>query len=156
MNNLDDDKFNHRWWLNPMDSKQLTNRDRQNVKSFNHWILIWGVAFFGVIWFIKPIRGNLDATPIWYFLIAFSPIVATLFLIRAFVRFYRQTNDEYIQKLNVESLAIGFAVAFFMGICFEVLEAVFVPTEIPVGLVNVGLVLGYFISYVVLCRKNNV
>lgn len=155
MNNVDDDeKFNRKWWLNPMDSKQLSDGDRRNAKLINLWIVIAALLYAGVVKIVKLFEGGVDEWPIWFWLFMFSPIVATIFLIHALYRFCRDTKDELLKRVTYESLSIGFAVAFFIHICSFVAKVVVGPFELHGILTFWGLVLGYFIGFVLLCRKN--
>lgn len=151
MKNIDDDdRVKRKWWSNPMapyDLPELRDSDRQRAKSFNHWLLVWGVMLFGVFLGMKPLPGGLEATPAWRFLLVFSPIVATIFLIRAFLRFFHETKDELIRKIHYDSLAIGFAVAFFLGICFGLSAVIVGPSAIAGPFTWGAMFLAYIISY---------
>ncbi len=151
-------KFKKKWWLHPMDPEnlvELNDRDRRNAKRYNHWLLIWGVTFFGTLIALKPLAGGVDATPIWRLLLAFSSIVPGVFLVRSFIRFFGETKDQLLKKVHYESLAVGFLFAFFLGICFA-LSAVIVGGSVKAGPVMFsGLLAGYFINLALMYRKYN-
>ena len=149
-----DDNFNRKWWLNPMESEQLSEGDKRNTKRFKLWILVWGVLFFSVGKFGGTFAGGVDEMPIWFWPVLVSPVIAAIFLILALARFCRETTDELLRRITYESLSIGFAVGFFVFVCIGVAKTVVGPFALEGYLTFLGLVLGYFISYVILCRKN--
>ena len=152
-------KLKRKWWLHPMDPEnlvELSDRDRRNAKSYNHWILVWGVMFFGAVVGLEPLPGGIDATPMWRILLAFSPIVPGIFLIRSFIRLFRETKDELIRKIHYEALAMGFLFAFILGMCFA-LSAVIVSESVKAGpTMFSGLLVGYFLGLTLKYRKHNV
>lgn len=160
MTNIDEDnKFKQKWWLHPMDPEnliELSDSDRRNAKSFNLWLLGWGIMFFGTILCMEPLPGGVEATPIWRMLIALSPLVPSIFLIRAFIRLFSEMKDELIKKVHYEALASGFLFAFFLGTCFG-LSAIIIGASVKAGpFMFVGLLAGYFISLILKYRKYNV
>ena len=157
-NRNNDGQFKRKWWLHPMDPENiagLSDRDRRNAKRYNQWLFIWGVMFFGAIHALDPLPGGISATPVWRVLLAFSPIIPGIFLIRAFIRLFGETKEELIRKIHIESLAVGFLCAFVIGMCFA-LSAIIVGESVVAGPVMfVGLLAGYFVSLTLKYRKYN-
>ncbi|HSR87901.1 MAG TPA: hypothetical protein VLL07_03015, partial [Pontiella sp.] len=105
---------------------------------------------------LAPLPGGMEETPVWRLLLALSPLVPAVFLIRAFIRLFREMKDELIRRTYYEALAGGFLSAFFLGMCFE-LSAVIVGASVMAGpIMFAGLLAGYFISLVAAHRKYNV
>jgi hypothetical protein len=112
--------------------------------------------FFGTVLCLEPLPGGIGSTPVWRLLLAFSPIVPGIFLIRAFIRLFGGMEDELIKRIHYEALAVGFLFAFFLGMCFG-LSAVIVGGTVSAGpIMFMGLLLGYFISLALKYRKHNV
>lgn len=155
----DNNNFKKKWWLHPLDPEniaELKPRDRQNAKSFNHWILVWAIMFFGIINVMEPLSGGIEATPAWRILLAFSPLISGIFLIRAFFRFLSETKDELIREIHYQALAVGFLLAFIIGMSFA-LTAVIIGASVNAGpLMFSGLLVGYFLSLGLQYRKYNV
>ena len=112
--------------------------------------------FFNIVLGMEPLPGGIDATPVWRLLLVFSPIIASIFLVRAFVRLIRELKDELIKKMHFEALAVGFLIAFFLGMCFD-LSAVIIGGSLKAGpLMFAGLIGGYFVALILSYRKYNV
>lgn len=142
--------------MDPENLVELTDSDRRKAKSYNHWLLIWAVMFFGVAVGMEPLPGGIETTPVWRLLLAFSPVIPGILMVRAFIRFFSNTTDELIRKIHFEALAIGFLFAFSLGMCFE-LSAVIVGGSVRAGpIIFSGLLIGYVISLTLQYRKHSV
>jgi hypothetical protein len=97
--------------------------------------------------------GDADAARSWRLLPAILAAATTVFLIRAYVRFYIATKDELTRKVHYESLAVGFGAAFFLGVGFAVLKPITGSLEIAAPMTWVVMLLSYFVSYYLLLNK---
>lgn len=152
-------KFKSKWWLHPMDPEnlvELSDSDKKNAKNYNRWLLIWGVMFFCVVNIMEPLPGGIEVTPVWRWLLAFSPLVSGIFFVRAFVRFFTEVKDDLIRNIHYKALAIGFVSAFFIGMCFALSAVIFGSMVFSGPLMFTGLIAGYFISLTLSYRKHNV
>lgn len=139
--------------MDPENLMELSDEDRRNAKRFNHWMLIWGIMFFGVIHGMEPVQGGMQATPVWKWGLIFSPLIAGIFLVRAFKRLFGDTQDELIRHIHFGGLAVGFLFAFFIGMFFS-LSALMVGASLKAApLMFAGLLAGYFLTIVVQYRK---
>ncbi|MDN4503961.1 hypothetical protein QX776_16230 [Alteromonadaceae bacterium BrNp21-10] len=159
MANLEEDnKFKQKWWLHSMDPEnlaELSDSDRRNAKSFNGWLFIWGIVFFGVVIFMEPLSGGIETTPVWRFLLASSPLALGIFLVHAFIRMIRGFHDELLIKIYYEALATGFLFAFFIGMCFS-LSAPIIGASLKAGpFMLCGLIAGYYAGLTLKYRKYN-
>jgi hypothetical protein len=146
------------WWkyeIAPESLEELSDSDRRNAKSLNHWILVWGIVFFGIVLGTEPLLGNIEVALVWRLLPACSAILMTIFLIRAYIIFYRETKDELLRKIHYMSLAVGFGAAFFLGACFGVLATIFGNLEIARPLTFAGMLIAYFTSHALFIHRNH-
>ncbi|MBX2859049.1 MAG: hypothetical protein KTR17_10330 [Cellvibrionaceae bacterium] len=155
----DSDKYKRKWWANPIDPEhivELSDDDRRNGKHFNHWFLLWGLTFFGAVLGLEPLPGGIENTPWWRLLFALLPIVTGVFLVRAFIYLFSGIKDELIKKIYYEALAGGFLLAFFLGMGFCLSATIVGKSAIAGPFMFSGLIVGYFIFFVLACRKYNV
>lgn len=153
------DKYIRKWWITPIDPEsivELSDADRRNGKRFNRWFLLWGLTFFGAVLGLEPLPGGVENTPWWRLLLALSPIITGVFLVRAFIRLFSGIKDELIKKIYYEALAGGFLLAFFLGMGFSLSATIVGKSAIAGPFIFSGLMVGYFISLALACRKYNV
>lgn len=152
------DNGSDRWWrygIAPECLKELSESDRRNAKSLNHWFLLWVLAFCTAAPAHVILFGDSDTAGSWRLLPAIIAAATTVFLVRAYVRFYIATKDELLRKVHYESLAIGFGAAFFLGVGFAVLKPITGSLDIAAPMTLVGMLLSYFVSYYLLLNKTS-
>lgn len=149
-------KTKPKWWLHPMDPEnlvELSERDKRHAKNFNHWLLVWGILFFGVVNTMQPISNEVGSIPYWRWLLILAPMTAGVFLVRSFKKLFWEMNDELMRQIHLNALAIGFLSAFFLGMGL-ILWATVIGTSIHSGpIIFTGLLAGYFFSLLPMYRK---
>lgn len=147
-----------KWWrygIAPASLEELSAEERKRAKSLNHWFLLWILVVFGGVVGPRPLLANVEVAYAWRVLLALMGVASTLFLIRAYRVFYRNTKDEWIRKVYQDSLAAGFAAAFFLGVCSVVLEPIFDLSGKTGPLIWAGMLLAYLVSHVLLIQKHS-
>ena len=99
-----------------------TPLDQKNQKNFFHWTLLWAVTLLATTWMLKA--EYVTAPLSW--IIAVLPSMLGIGALFSYMRFLRQA-DEFIRKIELEGLALGFGggVLFLMG--YSALEQVGMP-----------------------------
>lgn len=152
------DRSVKKWWLHPMDPEnvaELSDSDRRNAKAYNHWLLVWIVLFAVVAIGTKPIPGGLAAASPWRVLLAFTPLVAGVLLVRAFVRLFGGTTDPLIRQIHFSALAVGFLFAFLAGVYFAALSSLVGPWDRSGPVMFACLLSGYLGSLVLSYRRHD-
>tara|TARA_B100000029_G_scaffold441264_1_gene458947 strand:+ start:187 stop:678 length:492 start_codon:yes stop_codon:yes gene_type:complete len=94
-----------------------TRADRQNHLRITAWSIAWVVA---ILIAGSVLRGELGPTVegnlVW--MIAAAPNLVALGVIRAYLRFFRET-DELVRLIQLQSMALGFTVWFFVFVAWE-------------------------------------
>lgn len=101
----------------------MPERDRQNLKRGNIWMVIWLASFALVTWLIKG--GTVSSGPVGW-VVAILPTVVAIAVLVAFGRYLREA-DELQRKIQLEALALGFGAGLFFGFGYRLFEALGAP-----------------------------
>ncbi len=121
-----------------------TPQDRRSRLRFSGFSLAWAICFVGATFLLK--RELLPAGAASW-VVAALPTVAAVFLLLAFGRFLRDT-DELERLIQLKALALGFGGSFFIFAgyrMFELIGAPAAPNDLLVVmpiLYVVGILLG--------------
>jgi len=111
-----------------------TPQDRRSRRRFVAFSLAWAICFTGASFLLG--RNLLPEGPTSW-IVAALPTVAAGFLLLAFGRFLRDT-DEFQRLIQLQALALGFGGSFFLLTGYQVFEQVGAPAA---DLSDVGLVM---------------
>jgi hypothetical protein len=139
---------NATWWQAALMICGQTEVEQRNIQSVWKWCLVWAIGFCGVVAALK-VLPQLSAPMAW--LLAATPVVLFFPVLLACLRFIREA-DEFMRKVQLEGIAIGFAVAFVFCLGYHMLEKVGAP-PLSMIVVTVPLTIGWIIgSFIVAFR----
>ena len=96
--------------------------------------------------------GDLDGTSPWRFLWAVLPVLPLIWVAVAVIRHLRRLDD-YQQRLNLQALGVGFAVAMGAAITMGLLESAGLQTQVT-GWITFGAgMFGWGITSIVVGRR---
>lgn len=110
-----------------------TATDLENNKRLSLLSIAW--AFTIVV--ASALLSRLDLAPPLEWLLVLSPTVVAFFVLRAYLKFLRMT-DEMQRRIQIEGLAVGFGVGYAFAIAYLVAEAAGAP---PLNLAILVLVM---------------
>ncbi|NNF67148.1 MAG: hypothetical protein HKM98_06535 [Gammaproteobacteria bacterium] len=110
--------------------------DHRNQLRFTAWVFFWGVSFVVATKLLKS--DTVIATPLTW-LIILIPTVLGLAALLSYLKFLRNT-DEMLRKIQMEGLAIGFAVGVLGSWSYSLLETVGAPKISAVDLSAVMMI----------------
>ena len=120
--NLDETNGTSRWaWL----SNGLgTAADRRNQALFIAWSFAWVLSFTAAA---QTLQGNLsrlglEVEGLAAYVVAIVPNVLAVGALLAYLRFLRMA-DELTRLVQLQGLAVGFGVLFFLSMGWELIEA---------------------------------
>jgi hypothetical protein len=126
------------WWQAALMIRGQTEVEQRNIRSVWIWCFVWGAAFIAATAALESLR-HIQGWSAW--LVALTPIVLSLPALLANVRFIREA-DEFMRKVQLQGIAIGFAAGFFFCLGYPMLEQVGAP-ELPVIFAIVPLGVGW-------------
>jgi hypothetical protein len=136
------------WWQAALMIRGQTKAEQRNIRSVWIWSLAWAAGFSAVITALEAFAERLGS---FAWLLAMVPIPLTIFLILANVRFIREA-DEFMRKVQLHGIAIGFAAGFLFCLGYPVFEQAGAP-RLPMMVAAVPLGLGWMIgSFIVAYR----
>lgn len=136
------------WWQAALMIRGQTKAEQRNIRSVWIWCLVWVAGFWAV-------STALEASPqllgSFTWSLAIIPIVLSIPALLANIRFIREA-DEFMQKVQLHGIAIGFAAGFVFCLGYYVLERVGAP-HLPMLFAIAPLGLGWAIgSFIVAYR----
>jgi hypothetical protein len=136
------------WWQAALMIRGQTKAEQRNIRSAWIWCFVWAVGFCAVMAALKTF-SHLGGPLTW--LLAMIPIALSLPAAFACLRFIREA-DEFMRKVQLEGIAIGFATGFVFCMGYYMLERVGAP-RLPMLFAIVPLTLGWAIgSFIVASR----
>ena len=100
-----------------------TPEDRKNQLAFVCWSVVWVLTLAAAVFYLEN-NPEFQDPAAWA--VASIPIVLSIGIVFAFLRFLRNA-DEFIQKIQIEGLAVGFGTGVVFGIGYRILERVGAP-----------------------------
>lgn len=100
-----------------------TETDRRNSRVFTAWCLAWAICMTGATALIEFVDSMPQALA-WA--IALTPNIFAIGALFAFLKSLRMT-DELQRRIQLEGLAIGFGVGWFVALGWLVLESAGAP-----------------------------
>lgn len=126
------------WWQAALMIRGQTDAEQRNLRSVRIWCLVWAIGLLAVTTAIDALP-DLQRSFAW--LLAIIPAALSLPALLANVRFIRQA-DEFMRKVQLHGIAIGFATTFIFCMGYHTLERVGAP-HLPVIFAAVPLALGW-------------
>lgn len=97
-----------------LDNGSKSAGDRARARAYNRDF--WpGMVAYGIVLTAVPIWGNLDGRSSWRYLWTLPPVVPAVWIVRAVVRHFSRIDD-YQRLLQLQGLAVGFAVAMMASL----------------------------------------
>lgn len=136
------------WWQAALMIRGQTKAEQRNIRSVWIWCLVWVAGFCGVTTALETFPQLLGS---FTWALALIPIVLSIPALLANIRFIREA-DEFMQKVQLHGIAIGFAAGFVFCLGYDVLERVSAP-HLPMLFAIAPLGFGWAIgSFVVAYR----
>lgn len=136
------------WWQAALMIRGQTETEQRNIRSVWIWCLVWAAGFSAVMLALKEfpqLRGSFN----WPLTVV--PVVLSIPAVLACLRFIRQA-DEFMRKVQLEGIAIGFAAGFVFCMSYGTLEHLGAP-RLPMIVAAVPLAFGWAIgSFIVAFR----
>ncbi len=126
------------WWQAALMIRGQTETDQRNLRAIWMWSVVWGAAFSAVATAL-PALTQVQGPFAW--LLAAIPIIVSVPTVRAYLRFLREA-DEFMRKVQLQGIAIGYAAGFVFCFVYAVLERAGAP-ELPMMLALVPMSIGW-------------
>lgn len=140
---------NAEWWEAALMIRGQTPAERRNIRSIWIWCLVWAAGFIVANAVIAT--GQLHGPVAW--LLAMVPIVLGVPAIRANIRFIREA-DEFMRKVQLEGIAIGFTAGSIFCIVYNMLERALAAPRLPVIVALVPLTFGWAIGSLLVAARH--
>jgi len=136
------------WWQAALMIRGQTEADQRNIRSVWVWSFVWSASFIALV--IASVRFPQVEGPVAW-LLAAVPIVISIPTVRSVLRFLREA-DEFMRKVQLEGIAMGFGAGAIFCMGYFGLEHVGAP-QLPMAVALVPMTLGWCIgSFVVAAR----
>ena len=136
------------WWQAALMIRGQTETDQHNLRQVWFWTGVWGFVFVAAM---IALQRNPEIQGMFAWLLAALPIVVGIPTVRAYLRFLREA-DEFMRKVQLEGIAIGYAVGSLACLGYHILERVGAPT-LPMVVALIPFATGWAVgSFVVASR----
>ena len=136
------------WWQAALLIRGQTEADQRNIRAIWVWSFVWSFSFAGPILALK-FFPQLQGPFAW--LLAATPIVLGVPFVNVLLRFLREA-DEFMRKVQLEGIAMGFGAGAMFCLCYHVLEHVGAP-ELPMIVAVIPMMTGWCVgSFLVAAR----
>ena len=136
------------WWQAALMIRGQTEADQRNIRAIWVWTLVWGASFVAATIALErfPQLGGPFA---W--VVAMVPFIVGVPTVRVYLRFLREA-DEFMRKVQLEGIAMGFCAGFVFCIGYLVLERAGAP-QLPMVAALFPMSLGWAIgSFLIAAR----
>lgn len=136
------------WWQAALMIRGQTKAEQRNIRSVWIWCLVWAAGFIAV-------KTALDAIPqlrTFAWLLGSASIALSIPALLANIRFIREA-DEFMRKVQLHGIAIGFAAGFVFSMSYHVLEHLGAP-HLPMIFATVPLGFGWAIGAFVVAYRH--
>lgn len=96
-----------------------TERDRRNQYWFTAWMIVWALSYVGAHRMLTS-GADFDSPMIW--ILVGAPNLFAIVTVFAYMRFLRMA-DELLRKIQLEGLAMGFAIGLVFITGYQLAEA---------------------------------
>jgi hypothetical protein len=100
-----------------------TRTDRRNQYWFLAWCIAWALTLVGASAFLK-FNTEFRGTGAW--ILAVLPFAFSIGAVYSYLRYLRDA-DEFLRKVQIEGLAVGFGVGVLFTLGYQVLELAGAP-----------------------------
>jgi hypothetical protein len=136
------------WWQAALMIRGQTETDQRNLRMVWVWTFAWAASFVAVTFALK-LNAQLEGPLAW--LLAMIPIAVGVPTVRTYLRFIREA-DEFMRKVQLEGIAIGYAVGSLACIGYQTLRQIGAP-ELPIVFAVIPLAFGWALgSFLVALR----
>jgi hypothetical protein len=136
------------WWQAALMIRGQTKAEQRNIRSVWIWCFVWAAGFYAVTTALEAFP-QLRGPSAW--LLAMIPVALSFPAVLACLRFIREA-DEFMRKVQLDGIAIGFAAGFVFCLGYHTLENLGAP-RLPLLVATVPLAFGWAIgSFIVALR----
>jgi drug/metabolite transporter (DMT)-like permease len=136
------------WWQAALMIRGQTQAEQRNIRSIWIWCVVWAASFAAVTTALEAFPQLQDP---FTWLLAMIPIALSFPAVLACLRFIREA-DEFMRKVQLDGIAIGFAAGIVFCLGYHTLEHVGAP-HLPMVVATVPLIFGWAIgSFIVAFR----
>ena len=136
------------WWQAALMIRGQTEADQRNLRLIWLWTFVWAVSFVAAVITLRR-NPELQGPAAW--LLASIPFIVGVPTVRVYLRFLREA-DEFMRKVQLEGIAIGYALGLLACIGYHVLEQVGAP-ELPMIVALIPFATGWAVgSFLVALR----
>lgn len=100
-----------------------TREDRHNQYRFLAWCITWALSLTGVTAYLNY-NTDVQGTGAW--LLAMFPFALSIGALLSYLKFLREA-DEFMRKIQVEGLAVGFGAGVLFTLGYRVFELAGAP-----------------------------
>ncbi len=136
------------WWQAALMIRGQTEADQRNLRLIWIWTCAWSGSFAAALTMLR-FNPQLPAAAAW--LLAAIPLVLGVPTVRVYLRFLREA-DEFMRKVQLEGIAIGYAVGSLACIVYFLLERIGAPA-LPMVVALVPFSLGWAVGSFVVARR---
>jgi hypothetical protein len=129
------------WWEAALLIRGQTEADQRNIRAIWIWSFVCGAGFVAAI---LPLQTNPEFRGPLAWLLALLPIVFSIPLVKALLRFLREA-DEFMRKVQLEGIAIGYCAGAIFCLGYHALEHAGAP-ELPMVFALFPLTLGWVVG----------
>lgn len=104
-----------------LDKAHQSRGDRAKARAYLREFLP-GIVGYAVVLVAVLLFGDLDGTSPWRYVWAILPVLPVIWMAIAVVRHLKRLDD-YQQRLNLQALGVGFAVAMAAAVTMGLLES---------------------------------
>ncbi len=136
------------WWQAALMIRGQTETDQRNLRLIWIWTVVWSISATAVMSALK-FNPQLQGATAW--LLATIPFILGVPTVRVYLRFLREA-DEFMRKVQLEGIAIGYAVGALVCLGYQILRLIGAP-ELPMVTVLVPFSLGWAVGSFLVALK---
>jgi hypothetical protein len=136
------------WWQAALMIRGQTKVDQRNIRSVWIWCLVWALGFAAVTTLLEALPQLRSVS--W--LLVVGSIALSIPALLANIRFIREA-DEFMRKVQLHGIAIGFATAFVFCLGYHMLEQLGAP-HLPMIYATVPLGFGWAIGAFIVAYRH--
>ena len=134
-----------------LDRSDQSRGDRARGRAYLREFVPAMLAYVLVVVLVTTF-GDMSGTSPWRFVWAVLPVLPMIWVAIAVVRHQRRLDD-YQQRLTLQSLGVGFAVAMITALTMGLLAAAGLQTQLTAWIIFGAGMLGWAITSIIVVRR---
>ena len=143
------DNRNVAWWEAALMIRGQTPAEQRNIRSIWIWCVLWAAGFIVSSGLVESLQ--LHGPIAW--LLGIIPLALSIPAIRANIRFVREA-DEFMRKVQLEGIAIGFTAGSIFCIGYYMLESTAGAPRLPMVIALIPLTFGWAIGSLLVAARH--